>query len=255
MTISGMEKLTLLDYPANTACLIFTQGCNFRCPFCHNKNLLMDTNGDGIIDENEVLNYLKKRKGLVDGICISGGEPLLQRDIESFIKKIKEIGVKVKLDTNGSNPQKLKKLIDMGLIDYVAMDIKNDFSNYDKTSGVDNINIENIKKSIDILENSNIEYEFRTTVVKELHSITQLEHICEYIGPNARYYIQKVNNYIPSIHPFLWRNMHKSNSRFLTTLFLFKTTRSFIIPINSLMSNTTKTLNTQTIILLRIKEP
>ena len=141
MTISGMEKLTLLDYPANTACLIFTQGCNFRCPFCHNKNLLMDTNGDGIIDENEVLNYLKKRKGLVDGICISGGEPLLQRDIESFIKKIKEIGVKVKLDTNGSNPQKLKKLIDMGLIDYVAMDIKNDFSNYDKTSGVDNINI------------------------------------------------------------------------------------------------------------------
>ena len=144
MTISGMEKLTLLDYPANTACLIFTQGCNFRCPFCHNKNLLMDTNGDGIIDENEVLNYLKKRKGLVDGICISGGEPLLQRDIESFIKKIKEIGVKVKLDTNGSNPQKLKKLIDMGLIDYVAMDIKNDFSNYDKTSGVDNINIENI---------------------------------------------------------------------------------------------------------------
>ena len=174
MTISGMEKLTLLDYPANTACLIFTQGCNFRCPFCHNKNLLMDTNGDGIIDENEVLDYLKKRKGLVDGICISGGEPLLQRDIESFIKKIKEIGVKVKLDTNGSNPQKIKKLIDMGLIDYVAMDIKNDFSNYDKTSGVDNINIENIKKSIDILENSNIEYEFRTTVVKELHSITQL---------------------------------------------------------------------------------
>ena len=190
MTISGMEKLTLLDYPANTACLIFTQGCNFRCPFCHNKNLLMDTNGDGIIDENEVLDYLKKRKGLVDGICISGGEPLLQRDIESFIKKIKEIGVKVKLDTNGSNPQKLKKLIDMGLIDYVAMDIKNDFSNYDKTSGVDNINIENIKKSIYILENSNIEYEFRTTVVKELHSITQLEHICEYIGPKARYYIQ-----------------------------------------------------------------
>ena len=166
MTISGMEKLTLLDYPANTACLIFTQGCNFRCPFCHNKNLLMDTNGDGIIDENEVLNYLKKRKGLVDGICISGGEPLLQRDIESFIKKIKEIGVKVKLDTNGSNPQKLKKLIDMGLIDYVAMDIKNDFSNYDKTSGVDNINIENIKKSIDILENSNIEYEFRTTITR-----------------------------------------------------------------------------------------
>ena len=190
MTISGMEKLTLLDYPANMACLISTQGCNFRCPFCHNKNLLMDTNGDGIIDENEVLDYLKKRKGLVDGICISGGEPLLQRDIESFIKKIKEIGVKVKLDTNGSNPQKLKKLIDMGLIDYVAMDIKNDFSNYDKTSGVDNINIENIKKSIEIIENSNIEYEFRTTIVKQFHDVGKLEKIIQYIGPNARYYIQ-----------------------------------------------------------------
>lgn len=190
MTISGMEKLTLLDYPDNMACLIFTQGCNFRCPFCHNRNLLMDTNNDGVIDEEEVLNYLKKRKGLVDGICISGGEPLLQRDIEGFITKIKDIGVKVKLDTNGSNPNKLKKLIDKGLVDYVAMDIKNDFSNYGKTSGVENINIDNIKKSIAILENSNINYEFRTTVVKELHNVTQLEHICEYIGPDAKYYIQ-----------------------------------------------------------------
>lgn len=190
MTISGMEKLTLLDYPDNMACLIFTQGCNFRCPFCHNRNLLMDTNNDGVIDEEEVLNYLKKRKGLVEGICISGGEPLLQRDIEGFITKIKDIGVKVKLDTNGSNPNKLKELIDKGLVDYVAMDIKNDFSNYGKTSGVENINIDNIKKSIAILENSNINYEFRTTVVKELHNVTQLEHICEYIGPEAKYYIQ-----------------------------------------------------------------
>lgn len=190
MVINGMEKLTLLDYPENTACLIFTQGCNFRCPFCHNKDLLMDSNCDGIIDEKEVFAYLEKRKGLIDGICISGGEPLLQKDIERFISKIKEMGFKVKLDTNGSSPIKLKELIDKGLLDYVAMDIKNDFDNYNKTSGVNIINIENIKKSIAILENSKILYEFRTTIVKQFHNIHQLENICEYIGCNAKYYIQ-----------------------------------------------------------------
>ena len=190
MTISGMQKLTLLDYPGNTACLIFTQGCNFRCPFCHNKDLLSDCSENEIIEENEVFHYLEKRKGLIDGVCISGGEPLLQRDIENFISKVKDMGFKVKLDTNGSSPSKLKRLIDNGLVDYVAMDIKNNFLNYDKTSGIERINIENIKRSIDILENSSIEYEFRTTVVKELHNLIQLEEICKYLGPNVKYYIQ-----------------------------------------------------------------
>ncbi|MBQ7140884.1 MAG: anaerobic ribonucleoside-triphosphate reductase activating protein [Bacilli bacterium] len=190
MTISGMQKLTLLDYPGNTACLIFTQGCNFRCPFCHNRDLVGEETKHEIIDEKEVFKYLEKRKGILDGICITGGEPLLQRDIEEFITKVKEMGFKVKLDTNGSSPSRLKRLLDKGLLDYVAMDIKNDFLNYDKTSGIERINIENIKRSIDIIENSSVEYEFRTTVVKELHDLLQLERICEYLGPNVKYYIQ-----------------------------------------------------------------
>ena len=189
MTINGMQKLTLLDYPGNVACSIFTQGCNFRCPFCHNSGLLDMNNNCEKIDEKEVFKYLEKRKGLLDGVCISGGEPLLQKDIEYFIRKVKDLGYKVKLDTNGSSPKKLKQLIEEGLIDYVAMDIKNDFLNYDKTAGMCT-NIDNIKKSIEIIENSNIEYEFRTTIVKQFHDVGKLEKIIQYIGPNARYYIQ-----------------------------------------------------------------
>ena len=189
MTNNEMQKLTLLDYPGNVACLIFTQGCNFRCPFCHNSGLLDMNNNCEKIDEKEVFKYLEKRKGLLDGVCISGGEPLLQKDIEYFIRKVKDLGYKVKLDTNGSSPKKLKQLIEEGLIDYVAMDIKNDFLNYDKTAGMCT-NIDNIKKSIEIIENSNIEYEFRTTIVKQFHDVGKLEKIIQYIGPNARYYIQ-----------------------------------------------------------------
>ena len=189
MTINGMQKLTLLDYPGNVACLIFTQGCNFRCPFCHNSGLLDMNNNCEKIDEKEVFKYLEKRRGLLDGVCISGGEPLLQKDIVDFIRKVKDLGYKVKLDTNGSSPKKLKQLIEDGLIDYVAMDIKNDFLNYDKTAGMCT-NIDNIKKSIEIIENSNIEYEFRTTIVKQFHDVGKLEKIIQYIGPNARYYIQ-----------------------------------------------------------------
>lgn len=189
MTINGMQKLTLLDYPGNVACLIFTQGCNFRCPFCHNSGLLDMNNNCEKIDEKEVFKYLEKRRGLLDGVCISGGEPLLQKDIVDFIRKVKDLGYKVKLDTNGSSPKKLKQLIEDGLIDYVAMDIKNDFLNYDKTAGMCT-NIDNIKKSIEIIENSNIEYEFRTTIVKQFHDVGKLEKIIQYIGLNARYYIQ-----------------------------------------------------------------
>ena len=190
MTISGMQKLTLLDYPGITACLIFTQGCNFRCPFCHNSDLLEDDIKTEIVEEEEVFKYLKKRQGVLDGVCISGGEPLLQPDIESFITKVKDMGFKVKLDTNGSSPSRLKRLLDKGLLDYVAMDIKNDFLDYDKTSGIQMINIENIKRSISILEESGVEHEFRTTIVKELHNLLGLEEICKYLGPNSKYYIQ-----------------------------------------------------------------
>jgi len=190
MIISGMQKLTLLDYPNKTACLLFTQGCNFRCPFCHNKSLLENSSNNEIISEEEVFEYLEKRKNLLDGVCITGGEPLLQKNIEVFIKKIKEKGFLVKLDTNGSFPGRLKWLIDNKLVDYIAMDIKNNFMNYESASGVQNNNIENIKKSIEIIENSGIEHEFRTTVVKEIHNEKMLENICEFIGKNEKYYIQ-----------------------------------------------------------------
>lgn len=190
MVISGMQKLTLLDYPGKTACLLFTQGCNFRCPFCHNKDLLQTDKQNEIVEVDEVFKYLKKRQGILDGVCITGGEPLLQPDIIDFIRKIKEMGFLVKLDTNGSCPGTLKKIIDENLVDYIAMDVKDDFKSYGKTSGIEMINIENIKKSIEIIEKSKIDYEFRTTVVKELHDYSHLDRICKYIGKDAKYYIQ-----------------------------------------------------------------
>jgi len=189
MIVSGMNKLTLIDYPNKTACVIFTQGCNFRCSFCQNSSLLKASN-ESLIQEKEIIEYLTKRKKLIDGICISGGEPLMQRDIKEFIKKIKEIGIAVKLDTNGSYPDKLNDLIQENLLDYVAMDIKSDFKNYSKIAEIKNPNLEKIKKSINVLKKSNIDYEFRTTVVKEFHTFDKLKNICEYIGPKAKYFIQ-----------------------------------------------------------------
>ena len=130
MKIAGLMKLTLLDYPGEMACTIFTSSCNFRCPFCHNSSLVINTESNKLIDNNEVLSFLKERKGRLDGVCITGGEPTIQEDLTSFIKEIKNIGYKVKLDTNGYNPKKLKELISSNLVDYVAMDIKNSLSNY-----------------------------------------------------------------------------------------------------------------------------
>ena len=189
MVISGFQKLTLVDFPGHTACIIFTQGCNFKCPFCHNSGLIQGANNSNKIDEQVLFDYLDKRKGLIDGVCVSGGEPLLQKDIELFIRKIKEKGYKVKLDTNGSKPKILKKLIDCNLIDYVAMDVKNTFSKYDVTSGA-KVNLDDIKESINILKSSNIDCEFRTTIVKELHSFENIEEILNYLGPSVKFYIQ-----------------------------------------------------------------
>lgn len=190
MVISGFQKLTLVDYPGKTACLIFTQGCNLRCPFCHNRDLVEGFNSKNQIDEEEIFKYLDKRKGLIDGVCISGGEPLLQKDILFFMQRIKDKGYKVKLDTNGSKPELLKRIIDGNLVDYVAMDIKNSFEDYGKTSGVDNMDISNIKRSIEILKSSNVCHEFRTTVVRELHDFNKIKSIISYIGVDAKYYLQ-----------------------------------------------------------------
>lgn len=189
MVIAGIQKLTLLDYPGKTSLLVFTQGCNFRCPFCHNKDLIK-RNSVSNIDKNEIISYLKKRKKLLDGVCITGGEPLIHSDIMDFIKEIKNLGYLVKIDTNGSNPEMLKKLVDENMIDYIAMDIKTDFSNYDKLSGVNYVNTENIKQSIKLIKSSGVDHEFRTTIVKQYHNINNLQKICEYIGIDSKYYIQ-----------------------------------------------------------------
>jgi pyruvate formate lyase activating enzyme len=191
MKISGFDKLTLLNYPDKVACTIFTSGCNLRCPFCHNSGLV--TNNYNEISFDSIYEYLKKRIGILDGVCITGGEPLIHADIKDYIKKIKDLGYLVKIDTNGCNPKLLKELIDSKLVDYIAMDIKNIYSKYDITSGV-KVNIDNIKKSISIIENSGIDYEFRTTIVKEFHSTEDIDEILSYISSNSNYYIQNFKN-------------------------------------------------------------
>ena len=189
MRIKGLQKLTLLDYPEHVACTIFTSGCNFRCPFCHNASLVTRKD-EHYIDESEVLSFLKKRVGILDAVCISGGEPLLQSDIKEFIKKIKDMGYLVKLDTNGSFPKILKELVNEKLIDYVAMDIKNSKEKYAKTVGLNNINMDIIKESVDFLKEEKIPYEFRTTVVKEFHNYQDFEKISKWLKGNEKYYLQ-----------------------------------------------------------------
>lgn len=190
MKIYGLQKLTLLDYPKKTACTIFTGGCNFRCPFCHNALLVTDIDNSNTYTEEEILDFLAKRKGLLDGVCITGGEPLMQNDIAEFIKKIKELGYKVKLDTNGTFPEKLAELLKNRLVDYVAMDIKNSKEKYAETAGIKNINLSDIEKSINLLKSSDVDYEFRTTVVKEFHTEADIEKIAEWIKGAKSYFLQ-----------------------------------------------------------------
>lgn len=187
MNIAGVQKVTLLDYPGKVACEIFTQGCNFECPFCQNSSLIPITN-TGEFSEEEIFEYLNLRKNILDGVVITGGEPTVQKDLKGFIKKIKDLGLLVKLDTNGGNPKVLQELIDEKLVEYVAMDIKNIFNKYNITAGK-RINLDNIKKSIEILKASKIDYEFRTTIIKEMHSLDDIVSICKLVG-NAKYYLQ-----------------------------------------------------------------
>ena len=152
MRIQGLQKLTLLDFPERVACTVFTAGCNFRCPFCHNASLVVDIPPQGDVTEEKFFSFLKKRQGILDGVCVTGGEPLLQPEIEDFIRKIKELGYAVKLDTNGSFPEKLKVLVEKGLVDYVAMDIKNCPGDYGVTAGVSNLDVSSIIESVAYLK-------------------------------------------------------------------------------------------------------
>ena len=190
MRIQGLQKLTLLDFPERTACTVFTTGCNFRCPFCHNASLVVDIPKEAEISEEEFFAFLQKRKGILDGVCVSGGEPLLQPDIEQFIRKIKDMGFAVKLDTNGSFPNKLIHMVEQGLVDYVAMDIKNSPETYAFTSGTEALDIEAIKKSVSYLKEGHVPFEFRTTVVKRYHSKESFEEIGEWISGTEKYFLQ-----------------------------------------------------------------
>lgn len=190
MRIQGLQKLTLLDYPEHTACTVFTAGCNFRCPFCHNASLVVDIPKDAEISEEEFFAFLQKRIGILDGVCVSGGEPLLQPDIELFIRKIKDMGFAVKLDTNGSFPEKLIHLVEQGLVDYVAMDIKNSPETYAFTAGTETLDIVSVKKSVSYLKEGHVPYEFRTTVVKHYHSKEGFEEIGKWIQGTDKYFLQ-----------------------------------------------------------------
>ena len=190
MKINGFQKLTLLDFPGKVACTVFTAGCNFRCPFCHNASLVTHIESENLFDSDEILKYLKKRYGILEGVCITGGEPLLQPDLAEFIAGIKEIGYKVKLDTNGSNPEKLKELVKNGFIDYVAMDIKNCKEKYAKTAGIENLKLQDIEQSVDFLLTGEVNFEFRTTVVKEYHTTEDIRKIGEWIKGAPRYFLQ-----------------------------------------------------------------
>jgi len=179
MLLHGLNKLTLLDYPGHLACTAFTGTCNFRCPYCHNAPLVLTPGACPVISEEEFFEFLSSRKGRLDGVCITGGEPTLQTDLQSFIAKIKELGFLVKLDTNGYRPEILKALLDNQLLDMVAMDIKNSRDFYAATAGVHEayFELERIEKSISLLLLSGIPHEFRTTVTKELHSAEQIQGI------------------------------------------------------------------------------
>lgn len=186
--------MTLLDYPEKTACTIFTYGCNFRCPFCHNSDLVTGTSIE-TITVNEVYSFLEKRIGLLDGVCITGGEPLLQSDLHEFLQQIHAMGFSIKLDTNGTQPEKLQDICESGIINMVAMDIKNSPEKYSVTSGINNLNIDMINKSISyLMSQKKVKYEFRTTVVKQFHTSKDFYEIGKWIDGADAYFLQNFND-------------------------------------------------------------
>lgn len=194
MKIAGLQKLTLLDFPGKTACTVFTWGCNLRCPFCHNAGLVTEA-FEETVTADELYTFLKKRIGLLDGVCVTGGEPLLQPDLISFLQPIREMGFAVKLDTNGTQPEKLREICETGLISMVAMDIKNSPEKYAVTAGTERLSIEAVHQSVRyLMQQGDIPYEFRTTVVKQYHTAADFSAIGKWIrGANA-YYLQNFQN-------------------------------------------------------------
>lgn len=190
MKIAGLQKLTLLDYPGKVACSMFTPGCNYRCPFCHNAALVLPERPRGEIHGGDVLAFLRKRVGMLDGVCVSGGEPLLQAGLTDFLREVKALGYAVKLDTNGSNPALLGLLIDEGLLDYAAMDIKNNLSKYCEAAGVPGLDLDTVVQSAELLMQERIPFEFRTTLVREFHTREDVLEIGRWLQGAPRYFLQ-----------------------------------------------------------------
>lgn len=191
MAIVGIDKLSLLDYEDKVSVVLFSQACNMRCPFCHNGEAILGASKEDEIDFNEILDFLKTRKGLIDAVVFTGGEPTLEPDLKVKIKAVRDLGFLIKLDTNGTNPEIVESLLDEGLIDYVAMDIKNCPNLYAETCGLKFINVDNIKKSIAIIMAKAPDYEFRTTLVKELHERMDYEAFLNLIKGAKRLFLQK----------------------------------------------------------------
>ena len=191
MLIKGLQKLTLLDFPEKMACTVFTFGCNFRCPFCHNASLVLANRADDFtISEEEFFSFLQKRRGILEGVCITGGEPTLQPDLPDFIRKVKALGYAVKLDTNGYRPAVLKALVAEGLLDYVAMDIKNSLPLYGKTVGIPAIDTTPLEESMDFLMEGHVPFEFRTTLVRGLHTPESVADMGRRLAGEERFLLQ-----------------------------------------------------------------
>jgi pyruvate formate lyase activating enzyme len=192
MLLKGLQKLTLLDFPGKMAATVFTGGCNLRCPFCHNASLVIGerVNKSESISEEEFFAFLEKRKRMLEGVCVSGGEPTLMPDLLSFLNKIKELGYLVKLDTNGTSPRVIREGVEAGLIDYVAMDIKSSKDGYARAVGIRDFDTSAVEESVSLLKSGIVDFEFRTTLVRELHSKEEIIGIGEWIGGNERYFLQ-----------------------------------------------------------------
>lgn len=201
MLILGLQKTTLLDYPGKVASTIFTGGCNFKCPFCHNRDLVFPPADALAYTEDEIFEHLKKKKKILDGVCITGGEPTLHKDLPAFIEKIKNLDLLVKLDSNGTNPTMLKQLVLSGLVDYVAMDIKQSQEKYNTIANMEHFNLKAIEESVQFLKQNHVDYEFRTTIMKECHEDDDIQAIGQWLeGANA-YYLQSYKESEQVINP------------------------------------------------------
>ncbi|MCR4695236.1 MAG: anaerobic ribonucleoside-triphosphate reductase activating protein [Pseudobutyrivibrio sp.] len=201
MIILGLQKTTLLDFPGKVASTIFTGGCNFRCPFCHNKDLVFVPTDALFYSEDEIFQHLESKKKVLDGVCITGGEPTLHKDLPDFIKRIKDLSLLVKLDSNGTNPDMISSLISDSLIDYVAMDIKHSKEKYNSLACMPTFDIGKIEASVELLKNSPIDYEFRTTIIKECHQAQDMEAIGQWLAGAKAYYLQSYKESPQVINP------------------------------------------------------